>query len=203
MPSPKLRHLSAAEDVRLPKALEAVAEALKKPHLGQLPPRARDRNEPIGSVSESSKEVHQVVERPSRDETLMEVAHVFAKRSTCSRAQVGAVIAVDGRILSTGYNGAPAGLPHCDHSFDPADASGCTTAVHAEANAIGFAAKYGMRTEGATLYTSLTPCLACAQLIINSGIVRVVANGSYRDPSGLHLLIRAHIMVLDERSDPA
>lgn len=184
------------------KALEDVAETFKKPRVEHVPPGSRDTEGSIRRVFESGEEVPNLVERPPRDEWLMEIAHVVAQRSTCQRNQVGAVIALDGRILSIGYNGAPAGLPHCDHSSDPADASGCTNAVHAESNAIGFAAKYGVRIEGSTLYSSLTPCLPCAQLIINSGIKRVVANGSYRDPSGLHLLIRGHIMVNDERSIP-
>lgn len=112
-------------------------------------------------------------------------AALVAERGTCNRAKVGVVIARDGRILSTGYNGAPSGMPHCHHSLnsDP-----CTTAVHAEANAIAFAARHGVALEGAELHTTLTPCQPCAQLIINAGIVRVISFQPYRDQSGLKLL---------------
>lgn len=126
--------------------------------------------------------------RPSREQTLMEVAELYAKRSTCSRANVGVVIAHEGRILGTGYNGGPAGMPHCDHSLDPPDYSGCRTSVHAEANAIAFAAKYGIRLSGAELYTTFSPCLSCAQLIINAGIIKVGIRNEYRLKDGEDLL---------------
>lgn len=149
---------------------------------------------------------YDLTERPTRDDTLLKVAHDFAERSTCSRAQVGVAIGLEGRVLVTGYNGAPAGMKHCDHSEDPEltlrgddrsipinpDASkGCQVSVHAEANAIAYAARFGIRLEGATLYSTYTPCLPCAQLIINSGIVRVLAVQAYRDPSGTKLLEKA------------
>lgn len=134
--------------------------------------------------------------RPTRDVVLMEIAHVIAKRSTCSRAQVGALICTAGRILSTGYNGAPAGMAHCNHRYQPPDdPRGCNTAVHAEANAVAWAARYGVRTEGATLYSTLAPCLACAQLIINCGIKRVIFGTRYRDPAGFQLLAAVGIVM--------
>ena len=101
----------------------------------------------------------------------MQVAEVFATRSTCSRAHVGVVIAREGRILTTGYNGAPAGMAHCNHS--PDEVNGCQNAVHAEANAIAYAARYGISLEGAELYSTFMPCLACAQLVINAGIQQI------------------------------
>jgi dCMP deaminase len=132
-----------------------------------------------------------VNDRPDIDETLMSMAALWSQRGTCNRAAVGVVVALEGRIISTGYNGAPAGMPHCDHdeSFVPP----CTNAVHAEANAVAFAAKNGTAVDGATLYTTLTPCVACAQLIINAGIVRVVAHTPYRDLAGWTLLQDAGI----------
>lgn len=143
----------------------------------------------------------------------METAAVFAQRSTCSRASVGVVIARDGRILVTGYNGAPAGMDHCSHDCDceGKPLSGalkyqaawhdprcmslqpCRIAVHAEANAIAYAAKHGVSLDGAELHTTLCPCLPCAQLIVNAGIWRVVAAQPYRDQSGLDLLKKAGI----------
>lgn len=152
--------------------------------------------------------------RPSRADVLMHMAEAQAARSTCDRAQVGVVIARDGRVLATGYNGAPAGLPHCDHSGDEvtethvSDGSdsrvistvytgpGCQNAVHAEANAIAYAARYGMALSGSVLYTTYTPCLACAQLVINSGITEVVALKPYRDVAGRDLILAAGLRMI-------
>ena len=140
--------------------------------------------------------------RPSRHEVLMETASVQAQRSTCERAQVGVVIARDGRILATGYNGAASGLPHCDHSADgvtvyspgrrsddgiPKD-PGCKIAVHAEANAIAYAARHGVALLGSTLYTTYSPCLACAQIVINAGVIQVIALKKYRVEDGSNLI---------------
>jgi dCMP deaminase len=118
--------------------------------------------------------------RLSRDEALMKVAELMAERSTCLRLQVGAVVAVDGRILATGYNGAPSGLPHCAPDTCGPDQP-CTRAVHAEANCIAFAAKHGICLDGGTMYTTDSPCLSCSQLIINSGIIEVRFKRKYRD----------------------
>lgn len=159
----------------------------------------------------------QVTQRPTEEETLIHVAYVFAARSTCSRAHVGAVFALHGRILSTGYNGTPSGMPHCDHTtaneillrrrtdaeergyrvaLDGAiEAVGCQESVHAEANAIAFAARHGVCLDGTTLYTTLTPCLKCAQLIVNVGVVEVVCAERYRVSDGEELLRRAGITV--------
>lgn len=152
--------------------------------------------------------------RISRDDMLREIAQVVAKRSTCSRARVGVVIARDGRPLVTGYNGAPAGMPHCSHHCtcfldEPArheliityDAhlencnsqKPCDVSVHAEANAISFAARWGINLEGSELFTTLVPCLACAQLIINSGVTKIFFDAEYRDGRGLSLLQNAGI----------
>lgn len=134
--------------------------------------------------------------RPTRHETLMGVAELFAARSTCSRAHVGAVVARDGRILVTGYNGAPRGMPHCNHTHDLPDSGGCKTAVHAEANAISFAARHGINLDGSQLYSTFTPCLACSQLIVNSGINRVYIKNEYRLADGKKLLSAAKIDII-------
>lgn len=129
--------------------------------------------------------------RPSRDSILMDMAKLIATRSTCSRLHVGAVIARDGRVLVTGYNGAPAGLPHCVHeTTEP-----CTVSVHAEVNAIAYAARWGIRIEGADLFTTHSPCIACSQLIVNSGIVRVVYNHEFRETDGLDMLRSAGVIL--------
>lgn len=130
--------------------------------------------------------------RISRDELLGNIAKLVAKRSTCQRASVGAVLARDGRIISMGYNGAPAGLPHCDH---PADGEPCTRTVHAEANAIAFAAKNGVSTDGTTMYCTYSPCIDCAKLMINAGVARVVFWELYRDDTPLLLLEDAGVQV--------
>ncbi|WP_290902673.1 dCMP deaminase family protein, partial [Ferroglobus sp.] len=119
--------------------------------------------------------------RPSLDEYFMEIAKVVAKRSTCLRQNVGAVIVKDKRILSTGYNGAPMGLPHCldigclreELNVPSGERHELCRAVHAEQNAIIQAAVHGVSIKGATLYTTHQPCIMCAKMIINAGIVRV------------------------------
>lgn len=139
--------------------------------------------------------------RPSSEQVLMLVAQSMAFRSTCSRLHVGAVIAVDRRILSTGYNGTPAGMPHCVHQVDgTAPDRFCLNAVHAEANAIAFAAKHGVPVAGATLFTTHSPCQSCALLIINSGIVEVMYNEQYRDATPLDTLKRARLNVVHLRN---
>lgn len=150
--------------------------------------------------------------RPSRDETLMGVAHLWASHSTCARLAVGAAVSRDGRTFSTGYNGAPAGMPHCDHDrcvCDPARVEfdnywdpmcprhgACRTAVHAELNALMYAARFGLATEGAEIHTTHQPCLNCAMAIVNAGIIRVVYDFPYRDNGGLDLLKAAGLSVM-------
>lgn len=151
--------------------------------------------------------------RPTRDETCMDVAKVMARRSTCSRLSVGVVFATpEGRVLSSGYNGAPAGMSHCDHTCNCETFAlrhwhdkkcvanpdrGCDVAVHAEANGIAFAAKNGIALGGCWLYTTLSPCLPCAKLIINAGIVRVYMDELYRELAGMDLLKEAGIELWD------
>lgn len=133
--------------------------------------------------------------RMSRDDMLMAVAVVMALRSTCQRAHVGAVVAREGRILVTGYNGAPAGMPHCNHRPNSIESNGCRNAVHAETNAIAYAARYGISLENSTIYTTLSPCLSCSQIIVNAGITRVVYSQQYRDTIGVDMLRDAGLVV--------
>lgn len=128
--------------------------------------------------------------RLTRLDALMCTAVVFSGRATCSRTHVGAVLARDGRILSTGYNGAPPGLPHCVHESDEP----CLVAEHAERNAIYFAARHGLSTEGSILVTTHQPCYECAKAIISAGIVQVVWNLPYRLTAGIDLLREASIL---------
>lgn len=141
--------------------------------------------------------------RPSREAVLIRMAELTSMRSTCSRLHVGCVVSRDGRILVTGYNGAPSKMPHCDHTCTcnapntrfpsihekgcPADYP-CEVSVHAEVNVIAFAAKYGISLDESCLVTTASPCLACAQLIINAGINTVFYRAAFRDERGIALL---------------
>lgn len=132
--------------------------------------------------------------RIGRREYWIESARLAAKRSTCLRLQVGAVLIDGGRIVVSGYNGVPQGFPHCT----PADCGPdhpCTKTVHAEANCIAFAARNGIMTAGTFLITTDSPCPTCARLIINAGITLVLYEREYRDTAGIELLQRAHIDV--------
>lgn len=131
--------------------------------------------------------------RIDRNEMLMWFAHIAAFRSTCNRAHVGAVIAQDGRVVSSGYAGAPSGMPHCGPQCNT-DAP-CTRTVHAEAGAISYAARAGIKLDGATLYCTHAPCQDCAKLIINSGISKVYYETPYRKTEGIELLRSVGITV--------
>lgn len=151
--------------------------------------------------------------RNSKHKMMLEIAYLMAEQGTCDRAQVGVVIANQGRIISTGYNGAPAGMAHCskgNHSAiglveegelidSPKNRVGCSRAVHAEANAIAYAARFGLSVDGSYLYCTHCPCLHCAQLIIASGIKSVWYHQNYRDERGLKLLEESQV-VLDPYS---
>lgn len=126
--------------------------------------------------------------RPSRDAMLMEICDTVSRRSTCLRRQVGAVISRDGRVLSLGYAGAPSGLPHCSPELGCHPDQPCTRTIHAEQNAIAWAAREGIATRGGELHCTTEPCLDCAKLIINAGIVRVLYRDAYRTHDGTELL---------------
>jgi len=142
-----------------------------------------------------------MAKRISVDEYFMEIAKVVAKRSTCLRRQIGAVIVKNKIIVSTGYNGAPRGLPHCLDIGCLRDELGIASGerhevcrgVHAEQNAL---IQAGRSAEGATLYVNAYPCKICAKLIINAGIKRVVVSGEYSDTEGLDLLRDAGVEVV-------
>ncbi len=129
------------------------------------------------------------VKRPSWDSYFMQMAQVVAGRSTCLRRQVGAVMVKEKQILSTGYNGSPSGLQHCDEVGCLRQSLGVPSgerheicrAVHAEQNALVQAAKHGVAITGADLYTTHQPCVLCTKLLINAGIKRVIYTHSYPD----------------------
>ncbi len=119
--------------------------------------------------------------RPSWDDYFMAIAKIASTRATCDRAYIGAVLVKNKRIISTGYNGAPPGLPHCDGPAGHLMEEGhCIRTLHAEENAIlQLAAIGGQSAEGATLYTTHSPCYHCAKKIIMVGIKRVVAGAVF------------------------
>jgi len=126
--------------------------------------------------------------RMSRETMFMRIAGIVSERSTCSRLKVGAVLVKDSRIIATGYNGAPKGLPHCDEVGCEIENGACIRTSHAEANVIAFAARNGISTEGSTLYSTHMPCYACSKLIVNAGIKLVIYGTAYRLKTGAELL---------------
>ena len=115
------------------------------------------------------------------DEYFMAIAAQVATRSTCDRKHVGAVIVQGKMILATGYNGSLRGSEHCDDVGHLMQDGHCVRTVHAEANAIVQAARSGVRTDGASIYVTASPCFSCFKLIANAGIVRIVFGEFYRD----------------------
>ncbi|MBW1789477.1 MAG: cytidine/deoxycytidylate deaminase family protein [Deltaproteobacteria bacterium] len=128
--------------------------------------------------------------RPSWPEYFMSIAHMVSKRSTCIRRHVGAVLVKDKRILATGYNGAPAGLEHCETAgclrekidIPSGERHELCRGLHAEQNAIIQSAYHGIPIVGATLYCTNKPCVICTKMLINAGINRVHYENGYDDP---------------------
>jgi dCMP deaminase len=141
------------------------------------------------------------MERPGWDAYFMEIAQVAARRSTCLRRKVGAVLVVEWRILSTGYNGAPSGLAHCQDTgclrenlaVNPGERHELCRGLHAEQNAIIQAALHGVSIKGAACYTTHQPCVLCAKMLINAGVRRVVAGGQYPDELACRLMAEAGV----------
>ena len=144
------------------------------------------------------------MKRPSWDEYFMEMAELTAKRSTCMRRHVGAVIVKDRHAIATGYNGAPSGIMHCE------ERGGCIRqqlnvpsgqrhelcmALHAEQNAIIQAAVMGNSVEGGTIYITHQPCANCAKMILNAGIKRIVIKEGYPDELAASILDEAGLKV--------
>ena len=141
------------------------------------------------------------MDRPGWNEYFMKMADLAAKRSTCIRRSVGAVLVKDRRVLATGYNGAPKKLKHCEET-------GCLRAemdvpsgqrheicrgVHAEQNLIAQAGVHGVKTEGATVYCTNQPCVICAKLLINSGIAKIYYKNPYQDQFTEKILDQSNI----------
>ncbi len=134
--------------------------------------------------------------RPEWDPYFMKIAETVATRSTCDRASVGAVLVRDKRILTTGFNSSPSGLPHCDDAGHLMVDGHCVRTTHAEANAIIQAALHGISTRGATCYVTHFPCLGCTKMLINAGIARIAYAHNYRiDPNARAFLGSAGVAV--------
>lgn len=143
--------------------------------------------------------------RPSWDEYFMEIAEVVKKRSTCTRRQVGAILVKDKQILTTGYNGSPKNLDHCDKTgckrqelnIPSGQRHELCRALHAEQNAIIQAAHNGVGINGATLYVTTRPCVLCAKMCINAGISRIIYKGDYPDDMSNEMLEEAGIEMIN------
>jgi dCMP deaminase len=128
-------------------------------------------------------------ERPSWDDYFMTIARQVATRSTCLRRNCGAVIVKDRRILATGYNGTPKGLRHCEEVGCLREKLGIASGshhelcrgIHAEQNAVVQAALYGVAIDGSTIYSTHQPCVQCAKILINAGIVEIIYGDAYPD----------------------
>lgn len=129
------------------------------------------------------------------------VATLMATRSTCLRKAVGCVVTdTDGFVLSTGYNGAPKGMPHCSKVGCLIDGDHCVRSLHAEVNAVITAGKNGVSLEGATLYSTTRPCLRCTQILIQAGIRRVVFGQAYdSDDAQAAILLCSEAGIVVER----
>ena len=144
-----------------------------------------------------------VHKRPSWDEYFLEMAQLVAKRSTCLRRSVGAVLVREKRILATGYNGAPSGLKHCFEigcmrqklKIPSGERHELCRALHAEQNALIQASLHGISVKGATLYATTQPCVICAKMLINAGIKEIVITEGYPDKMAMDFLRQAKIQI--------
>ena len=142
--------------------------------------------------------------RPSWGTYFMDITALVAKRTTCIRRAVGAVIVKDKRILSTGYNGAPSGVPHCTEvgclreklNVESGMRHELCRGIHAEQNAIIQAAYHGVSVKGASLYCTTQPCSICAKMIINAGITTIYYRSGYADELARNMLDEAGIAMV-------
>jgi len=131
----------------------------------------------------------------------MDITRLVAKRATCLRRQVGAVLVLDKRLLATGYNGAPSGLAHClevgclreKNNIPSGERHELCRGLHAEQNAIIQAAFHGIRIQGATLYCTNLPCVICTKMLINAGIKEIIYESGYADDLSREMLLEARI----------
>ena len=141
--------------------------------------------------------------RPSWPEYFMAITKLVARRTTCLRRAVGAILVKEKRILATGYNGAPAGLRHCeevgclreDSSIPSGTRHELCRGLHAEQNVIIQAAYHGLAINGATLYCTTKPCVICSKMLINAGIRQIYNSEGYDDPHSDQMYAEAGLKV--------
>ena len=137
--------------------------------------------------------------RPTWDELFVETTVLFAKRSSCLKAQQAALLIKDNRIISFGVNGSPAGHINCNEYSEAIcgkDSNGsCFLGIHAEQNAIGYAARNGINTDGCTIYCTQTPCISCAKLVVAAGIKEFYYIERYRLDDGIKFLEQSHVRI--------
>ncbi|MFO7557706.1 MAG: cytidine/deoxycytidylate deaminase family protein [Desulfobacterales bacterium] len=141
------------------------------------------------------------ISRPDWDAYFMDITFLVAKRSTCTRRSVGAVIVKDKRILATGYNGAPSGIAHCidigclreELKIPSGEKHELCRGIHAEQNAIIQAAYHGVSIKESTLYCTNMPCSICAKMIINAGIKNIFYLNGYADKMAEKMLLEADV----------
>jgi len=147
--------------------------------------------------------------RPSWETYFMDIAHLVAKRSTCRRRAVGALLVKDKRILSTGYNGAPSGLKHCldigclreELNIASGERHELCRGIHAEQNAIVQAALHGVSIKGAKLFCTNQPCSICTKMIINAGINKVCYHSGYADDMSIEMFKEANVELIKYRGN--
>ncbi len=146
----------------------------------------------------------ETIKRPDWDDYYMEITKVVSKRSTCMKRTVGAVIVKDKRLLTTGYNGVPKGMLHCEEvgcirkemNIPSGQRHELCRGLHAEQNAIIQAAVHGVKIEGGTLYCTCQPCVICVKMMINAGIKKVVYEGEYPDDLAANMLIESGLEIV-------
>ena len=140
--------------------------------------------------------------RPDWDSYFMKIAYAVSERSTCDRAYVGCVLVRDKRILTTGFNGSPAGQSHCDEIGHLLVDGHCMRTIHAETNAIIQAAVHGVSSRDSTCYVTHFPCINCSKALINAGIARLVYHVAYRiDDNAMDFLRAADIEIVHLNHD--
>jgi dCMP deaminase len=145
-----------------------------------------------------------MTERPSWDEYFMKIALDVSERATCIRRKVGAVIVKDKRILSTGYNGAPAGVTHCTketclrtiNNVPSGERHELCRGLHAEQNAIIQAALHGVSINNASIYITNQPCSICTKMLINSGIKKFIYKEPYNDTLAVEMIKEADVITI-------
>ncbi|MCK5504465.1 MAG: cytidine/deoxycytidylate deaminase family protein [Thermodesulfovibrionia bacterium] len=154
-------------------------------------------------IKRLNRKVPEKKDRPTWETYFMDITSLVAKRSTCLRRAVGAIIVKDKRILSTGYNGAPSGIRHCIETgclreklmVPSGEKHELCRGIHAEQNAIIQAAYHGVSIKNGTLYCTNLPCSICAKMIINAGINNIYYASGYADTMSVEMLKEAGINV--------